>query len=75
MNSIKVKIAGTILIVSSLILLFGSISLITMEYLRISEYLVNEWEIKRSYSNQLIDDEYYNNENIQADPYLSLIHI
>ena len=69
MTSIKVKIAGIMLIVSTLVLLFGTILLTAIEYLRISEYLVNEWEGNRSYTNPLVDDGYYNNDNIKVDPY------
>jgi hypothetical protein len=71
MTSIKVKISGIIIIVSTLVLFFGTILVTTIEYLRISEYLVNEWEGNRSYTNQLVDDGYYNNDNIKFDPYSS----
>ena len=71
MSSIKVKITGTLLIVSALVLFCSTILLTAIEYLGISDYMVNRRDSNPVVTHLLVDDNYYSSEDISVDPYKS----
>jgi len=69
MNSIKVKIIGSMIILLTTIMLFGTLFVAAIEYLGISKSFHSRFKSYESYVYSLVDDGYYKNDSIKQDPY------
>lgn len=75
MNSIKVRIIGMFIITTTLLALVFTALLFVFEYSNLSKYFLSKFSysyiFEDHYPTHLVDDGYYNHEDINRDPYSS----